>query len=144
MRLRELNIGCVGGGTGLPSPIGGLKGNPWLSLSAVVTMFDSGGSSASCAMSSACYLRDVLKCALALARNEREARSALLSRLPMLEQHDRLAGHRWQSAALDDGAYCATRRWTDSGVARVPRESLSVTVERASTRGVCRWHDDSR
>jgi len=94
MRLRELNIGCVGGGTGLPSLIGGLKGNPWLHLSAVVTMFDSGGSSG--------QLRDelgvlppgdVLKCALALARNEREARSVLLSRLPTLEQHDRLAGH---------------------------------------------------
>ena len=94
MRIRELNIGCVGGGTGLPSLIGGLKGNPWLRLSAVVTMFDSGGSSG--------QLRDelgvlppgdVLKCALALARNEREARSVLLSRLPTLEQHDRLAGH---------------------------------------------------
>jgi len=94
MRLRELNIGCVGGGTGLPSLIGGLKTNPWLRLSAVVTMFDSGGSSG--------QLRDelgvlppgdVLKCALALARNEREARSVLLSRLPTLEQHDRLAGH---------------------------------------------------
>jgi uncharacterized cofD-like protein len=57
-------------------------------------MFDSGGSSG--------QLRDelgvlppgdVLKCALALARNEREARSVLLSRLPTLEQHDRLAGH---------------------------------------------------
>jgi uncharacterized cofD-like protein len=35
----------------------------------------------------------VLKCALALARNERDARSVLLSRLPTLEQHDRLAGH---------------------------------------------------
>jgi uncharacterized cofD-like protein len=94
MRLRELNIGCVGGGTGLPSLLGGLKGNPWLRLSAVVTMFDSGGSSG--------QLRDelgvlppgdVLKCALALARNEREARNVLLSRLPTLEQHDRLAGH---------------------------------------------------
>jgi len=94
MRLRELNIGCVGGGTGLPSLIGGLKGNPWLHLNAVVTMFDSGGSSG--------QLRDelgvlppgdVLKCALALARNEREARSVLLARLPTLEQHDRLAGH---------------------------------------------------
>jgi uncharacterized cofD-like protein len=94
MRLRELNIGCVGGGTGMPSLIGGLKGNPWLRLSAVVTMFDSGGSSG--------QLRDelgvlppgdVLKCALALARNEREARNVLLSRLPTLEQHDRLAGH---------------------------------------------------
>jgi len=93
MRLRELNIGCVGGGTGLPSLLGGLKGNPWLHLNAVVTMFDSGGSSG--------QLRDelgvlppgdVLKCALALARNEREARSVLLARLPTLE-HDRLAGH---------------------------------------------------
>jgi uncharacterized cofD-like protein len=93
MRLRKLNIGCVGGGTGLPSLLGGLKGNPWLHLNAVVTMFDSGGSSG--------QLRDelgvlppgdVLKCALALARNEREARSVLLARLPTLE-HDRLAGH---------------------------------------------------
>jgi uncharacterized cofD-like protein len=94
MLLRELNIGCVGGGTGLPSLIGGLKGNPWLHLSAVVTMFDSGGSSG--------QLRDelgvlppgdVLKCALALARNEREARSVLLARLPTLESYDKLAGH---------------------------------------------------
>jgi uncharacterized cofD-like protein len=94
MRLRELNIGCFGGGTGLPSLLGGLKTNPWLRLNAVVTMFDSGGSSG--------QLRDelgvlppgdVLKCALALARNEREARNVLLSRLPTLEAHDRLAGH---------------------------------------------------
>jgi uncharacterized cofD-like protein len=35
---------------------------------------------------------DVLKCALALARNEPEARRVLLSRLPTLE-HARLAGH---------------------------------------------------
>jgi uncharacterized cofD-like protein len=94
MQLRELNIGCVGGGTGLPSLLGGLKRNPWLHVNAVVTMFDNGGSSG--------QLRDafgvlppgdVLKCALALARNEGEARRVLLSRLPTLEQHDRLAGH---------------------------------------------------
>src|SRR5688500_14834221 len=94
MQLRELNIGCVGGGTGLPSLLGGLKNNTWLKLNAVVTMFDSGGSSG--------QLRDelgvlppgdVLKCALALARNEGEARRVLLSRLPMLEHHVRLAGH---------------------------------------------------
>jgi len=93
MQLRTLNIGCFGGGTGLPSLLGGLKRNPWLSLNAVVTMFDSGGSSG--------VLRDelgvlppgdVLKCALALARNEPEARRVLLSRLPTLE-HTRLAGH---------------------------------------------------
>ncbi len=93
MRLRTLNVGCFGGGTGLPSLLGGLKSNPWLSVHAVVTMFDSGGSSG--------LLRDqlgvlppgdVLKCALALARNEREARRVLLSRMPTL-QHERLRGH---------------------------------------------------
>jgi uncharacterized cofD-like protein len=93
MRLRALNVGCFGGGTGLPSLLGGLKANPWLTLNAVVTMFDSGGSSG--------QLRDelgvlppgdVLKCALALASNEREARKLLLSRLPMLE-HAKLGGH---------------------------------------------------
>ena len=93
MRLRTLEVGCFGGGTGLPSLLGGLKSNPWLSVHAVVTMFDSGGSSG--------QLRDelgvlppgdVLKCALALARNEREARRVLLSRMPTL-QHERLRGH---------------------------------------------------
>src|SRR5438045_4523593 len=93
MQLRELNVGCFGGGTGLPSLLGGLKQNPWLDLNAVVTMFDSGGSSG--------QLRDelgvlppgdILKCALALARNAREARRVLLARLPTLE-HARLGGH---------------------------------------------------
>jgi len=93
MELRTFNIGCFGGGTGLPSLLGGLKTNPWLTVNAVVTMFDSGGSSG--------VLRDelgvlppgdVLKCALALARNEREARRVLLARLPPLG-HARLRGH---------------------------------------------------
>ncbi len=93
MRLRELNVGCFGGGTGLPSLLGGLKANPWLNVNAVVTMFDSGGSSG--------QLRDelgvlppgdILKCALALSRNAREARRVLLARLPTLE-HARLGGH---------------------------------------------------
>ena len=93
VQLRELNIGCFGGGTGLPSLLGGLKFNPWLQLNAVVTMFDSGGSSG--------VLRDelgvlppgdILKCALALARNTREARRVLLARLPTLE-HAKLGGH---------------------------------------------------
>ena len=93
MRLRELSVGCFGGGTGLPSLLGGLKRNPWLSVNAVVTMFDSGGSSG--------QLRDelgvlppgdILRCALALARNEGEARRVLLSRLPTIE-HARLGGH---------------------------------------------------
>ena len=93
VRLRRLSVGCFGGGTGLPSLLGGLKNNPWLDVNAVVTMFDSGGSSG--------QLRDelgvlppgdILKCALALSRNSREARRVLLARLPMLE-HARLGGH---------------------------------------------------
>src|SRR5260221_13830296 len=93
MRLRQVNVGCFGGGTGLPSLLGGLKNNPWLHLNAVVTMFDSGGSSG--------QLRDelgvlppgdILKCALALSRNAREARRVLLARLPTPE-HARLGGH---------------------------------------------------
>ena len=93
MQLREINLGCFGGGTGLPSLLGGLKRNPWLRLNAVVTMFDSGGSSG--------QLRDelgvlppgdVLRCALALSRNEGEARRVLLARLPTLE-NARLSGH---------------------------------------------------
>jgi uncharacterized cofD-like protein len=94
MQLRTLNVGCFGGGTGLPSLIGGLKSNPWLVVHAIVTMFDSGGSSG--------QLRDelgvlppgdVLRCALALARNEREARNVLLARLHLPNQHERLRGH---------------------------------------------------
>lgn len=93
VRLRVLKIGCFGGGTGLPSLIGGLKRNAWIDLHAIVTMFDTGGSSG--------QLRDelgvlppgdVLRCALTLARNEREARKILLARLPMLE-HTKLGGH---------------------------------------------------
>jgi uncharacterized cofD-like protein len=93
VHLRHLNIGCFGGGTGLPGVLAGLKVNPWLRLHAIVTMFDSGGSSG--------QLRDelgvlppgdVLRCALALARNEREARQILLARLPTLE-NERLGGH---------------------------------------------------
>jgi uncharacterized cofD-like protein len=93
MQLRQISVGCFGGGTGMPALLGGLKRNPWLSVHAVVTMFDSGGSSG--------QLRDelgvlppgdVLRCALALARNEGEARRVLLARLPTLE-HERLRGH---------------------------------------------------
>ena len=118
MRLRELNVGCFGGGTGLPSLLGGLKHNPWLHVNAVVTMFDSGGSSG--------QLRDelgvlppgdILKCALALARNAREARRVLLARLPTLE-HARLGGHtggnlllsmmqRYSGDFLDASTACA-------------------------------------
>src|SRR5437764_13568273 len=93
MRLRELKVGCFGGGTGLPSLLGGLKSNPWLHADAVVTMFDSGGSSGQVRDELGVLPPgDVLKCALALTRNAREARRVLITRLPAI-QHQRLAGH---------------------------------------------------
>jgi uncharacterized cofD-like protein len=93
MRLRELKVGCLGGGTGLPSLLGGLKTNPWVHVDAIVTMFDSGGSSGVLGDDLGVLPPgDVLKCALALARNAREARRVLLARLPALE-HTRLGGH---------------------------------------------------
>ena len=95
MKMRQLNVGCFGGGTGLPAcsriEKQSVAGSP------VVTMFDSGGSSG--------QLRDelgvlppgdVLKCALALARNEAEARRVLLSRVPSIDPalRDGAAGTR--------------------------------------------------
>ena len=114
-------------------------------------MFDSGGSSG--------QLRDelgvlppgdVLKCALALARNEREARRVLLSRLPTLE-HARIgsAGHTGGNLLLSmmeqysgdflaavDGLRallgCKGRVWP-------------VSVEpRVALRRVCRRHEHAR
>ena len=73
-------------GTGLPSLIGGLKHNPWLRVNAVVTVFDS------CGSSGVLPPGDILRCALALARNETEARRILLTRLSGFE-HDKLGGH---------------------------------------------------
>src|ERR687898_548435 len=63
MQMRELNVGCFGGGTGQPSDELGVLPRG-----------------------------DVLKCALALARNGGEARRVLLPRLPPLE-YARLSGH---------------------------------------------------
>jgi uncharacterized cofD-like protein len=98
MRLRQLNVGCFGGGTGLPSLLGGLKKNPWLDVNAVVTMFDSGGSSG--------QLRDelgvlppgdVLKCALALSRNARESIKALIERYRKLFEQESVL---WETARV--------------------------------------------
>ena len=76
------NLVCFGGGTGLPSLLSGLKENPWFDVSAIVSMFDSGGSSG--------VLRDrfgilqpgdILKCLLALSVDPQHARKILLRRI---------------------------------------------------------------
>lgn len=143
MQLRTLKVGCLGGGTGLPSVLAGLKRNPWVELHAIVTMFDSGGSSG--------QLRDelgvlppgdILRCALALARNEREARRILLSRLPSLDA-SRLAGHTGGNLLLS-----MMERYSGNFLAAVEglRSLLGcrgrvwpVTVDRAS---LCARYDD--
>ena len=94
MELRRLNVGCFGGGTGLPSLLGGLKTQPVAARSTPSSRCSTAAAArASCATSWACCRpATCCKCALALARNEREARRVLLSRLPTLE-HARLGGH---------------------------------------------------
>jgi uncharacterized cofD-like protein len=78
----KINVVCFGGGTGLPGLLSGLKHNPWLNITAVVNMFDTGGSSGE--------LRDrfgilppgdILKCLLALSKHESYAREILLRRI---------------------------------------------------------------
>lgn len=78
----KINVVCFGGGTGLPSLLSGLKDNPWLNISAVVNMFDTGGSSGE--------LRDkfgilppgdVLKCLLALSEEEQLVRKIFQKRI---------------------------------------------------------------
>lgn len=90
MELKPLKLVCFGGGTGLPSLLSGLKHHPLLEISAITTMFDSGGSSG--------VLRDqygilppgdILRCLLALSDDERSARKLLLKRI----EHVRITGH---------------------------------------------------
>ena len=93
MRLRELNVGCFGGGTGLPSLLGGLKHNPWLHLQRRRHDVRQRRQLRPAARRAGVLPPgDILKCALALARNAREARRVLLARLPTLE-HAQLGGH---------------------------------------------------
>ncbi len=77
-----IRVVCFGGGTGMPSLLSGLKQNPLLDITAIVDMFDSGGSSG--------LLRDqygilppgdILRCLLALSEDEIYARKLLLKRI---------------------------------------------------------------
>lgn len=92
--MKKINVVCIGGGTGLPNLISGLKLNPWLAINAVVTMFDTGGSSGE--------LRDkfgvlppgdILKCILALSEDEMTIRNMLLKRIASLEAPGHTGGN---------------------------------------------------
>jgi len=90
MIFQKKKVVCFGGGTGLPSLLSGLKQIPWLEVTAVVNMFDSGGSSGQLKDKFGILPPgDVLKCLLALSKHEHEAREILLKRIKNLDQ----AGH---------------------------------------------------
>ncbi len=89
-RNKKTKVVCFGGGTGMPSLLRGLKTNPNLDVTAIVSMFDNGGSSGE--------LRDkfgilppgdILKCLLALAEDDASARKILLRRI----EHKKFPGH---------------------------------------------------
>lgn len=84
----RVKIVCFGGGSGLSSLLSGLKRNPLLDISAVVTMFDSGGSSGE--------LRDkfgvlppgdIFRCILALAPDEDQATLRRIFNRRLAENH---------------------------------------------------------
>ncbi len=90
MEYKSKKVVCFGGGTGLPSLLSGLKTNPWLEISAVVNMFDSGGSSGELKDKFGILPPgDILKCLLALSTREKEARDILLKRIT----HKKYSGH---------------------------------------------------
>ncbi len=90
MSYRPMKVVCFGGGTGLPALLSGLKQNPWLHITAVVNMFDTGGSSGElCDRFGILPPGDILKCLLALSKDEHAAREILLKRI----HHPSYSGH---------------------------------------------------
>lgn len=82
MASDKVKIVCFGGGTGLPTLLSGLKKNPFFEVSAVVTMFDTGGSSGELKDKFGILPPgDVLKCLLALSKNEKATREIFLKRI---------------------------------------------------------------
>ncbi len=88
--FQKTNVVCFGGATGMSAVLSGLKKNPWISVAAIVTMFDSGGSSG--------VLRDrfgilppsdVMRCLVALSEDEAVARKILMKRI----EHEAQPGH---------------------------------------------------
>jgi uncharacterized cofD-like protein len=78
---RKLKVVCFGGGTGLPALLSSLKDNPWLEVTAIVNVTDTGGSSGELKDRFGILPPgDLLKCILALSKHE-GARELLLKRI---------------------------------------------------------------
>ncbi|MFH1089830.1 MAG: gluconeogenesis factor YvcK family protein [Candidatus Uhrbacteria bacterium] len=97
MKFPEKNIVCFGGGTGLPVLLSGLKYNPFFKVTAIVNVFDSGGSSGELKDRFGILPPgDVLKCVLALSENENYAKKILLKRI----NNFKFPGHTGGNALL--------------------------------------------
>ncbi len=82
MASDKIKIVCFGGCTGLPTLLSGLKANPFFEISAIVTMFDTGGSSGELKDKFGILPPgDILKCLLALSKNEQATREIFLKRI---------------------------------------------------------------
>lgn len=82
MASDKVKVVCFGGGTGLPALLSGLKKNPFFEISAIVTMFDTGGSSGELKDKFGILPPgDILKCLLSLSRNEKVTREIFLKRI---------------------------------------------------------------
>lgn len=93
----QLKVVCFGGGTGLPSLLSGLKHNPWFDITAIVNMFDSGGSSGELKDRFGILPPgDILKCLLALSSHEDHAREMLLKKI----RNPKSSGHTGGNALL--------------------------------------------
>lgn len=81
-QFRKLKVVCFGGGSGMPVLLSGLRTNPWLDVTAIVTMFDNGGSSGELRDSYGVLPpSDLARCLFALSENEEMARKILLERI---------------------------------------------------------------
>ena len=105
MRFREIQRRLLRRRHGLPSLLGGLKRNPWLRVHAIVTMFDSGGSSGPAARRAgraAAGRRAQVRAGAVAQRRRGAARPA--GAAADARAREALRPHRRQPAALDDGA----------------------------------------
>jgi uncharacterized cofD-like protein len=90
---KKIKVVCFGGGTGLPALLTNLKDNPWLEITAIVNVTDTGGSSGELKDRFGILPPgDVLKCLLALSRQE-GARELLLKRIRNSEYNGHTGGN---------------------------------------------------
>jgi uncharacterized cofD-like protein len=137
-----IKVVCFGGGTGLPALLSGLKHNPWLDITAIVNMFDTGGSSGE--------LRDrfgilppgdVLKCLLALSKNELIAREVLQHRIRNAQAPGHTGGNVLLLGLEKVFGDCPTAIDALGQVLSIRGKVIPVTLQQSTL--CARYHDSS-